>query len=887
MSSVMPLLKHNPSVQDPAVLEAITVQREPVIASLVDCVLDTDGGLRHQLLIGPRGMGKTHILSLVVSRVRDDERAGRIAIAWLDEDPWPIRSYDKFLAAILAKVAEQLEDPKLAEQAAELRSSDGTRWLEGEEALRQSLGDRRLVLLVENLDEVFRRIGSEGQARLRALLENWRQALVIATSPQLFEGVHQHESPFYGFFAITHLQELSLESATELMTRVAELRQDGVLLEYLRSDAALRRLAAVEALAGGHPRIWLLLSGCVSVDAIDELVPLFLEALDELTPYYQDRLRELSDQQQEIVVLLSEAGGALSNRALAERSGIAQNQIATIIRHLSDRGYVRSAEVPGDLVASGDNRMSYWELREPLMRLCLDVKQARGEPLRMVVAFLRAWYGSRLLDELVRLPAEAKLAKTYVREAFRSLDETIPMAVIFRGSPGEVLSRAEAGLSVAPDRNELRLAQTVGLMADNRYEEARQAIEELRGVPGVPLDLLQLQLLLASHALEEIDSDALVEQVGTIIAAAGDDPNVAIIGGLLYVVGDRADEALATFESAADLAPSDMRGTWGRALALQSLGRHEEALEGLAQMAERFPDVGSVRGLIGDSLSELGRHEEALATFAKAVELEPENAGTRAQMGEELLALKRAEEAVEAFDRAIDLDPDSAMLQARKAAALIVADRSEEALEALDRASELEPDSAITAATRAAVLISLDREREALEAMRQAVELDPVNARLRMLFAEWTLSAGDAANGLRILREAVASADPANGEKPVPDAEFLCRTTWRVFEAGEQRRELLAGIAEVCVAAGAADELGRGLVNSIPLFVDEEVPIRDAEAWIEDWESVPGISTLEIPIRMLRAALEWKRDKDRAHLLDLPSEQREILAGLLQEATVE
>ena len=147
--------------------------------------------------------------------------------------------------------------------------------------------------------------------------------------------------------------------------------------------------------------------------AIDQLVPLFLEALDDLTPYYQDRLRELGDQQQELVVLLCEAGGARTNRTLAESSGIAPNQVASILRTLADRGYVRNAVLPDNLSA-GDRRRTHWELREPLMRLCLDVKRSRGEPLRIVVEFLREWYGARLLDETVELPSDADLAMSYV-----------------------------------------------------------------------------------------------------------------------------------------------------------------------------------------------------------------------------------------------------------------------------------------------------------------------------------------------------------------------------------------------------------------------------------------------------------------------------------------
>ena len=295
---------------------------------------------------------------------------------------------------------------------------------------------------------------------------------IIASAAQLFEGIQRHNSPFYGFFAVTHLKELSLESATELMRRVADLRGNEEVLRFLDTDAAKRRLRAIEAMAGGHPRVWLLLAGCVSVEAIDELVPLFLEALDDLTPYYQSRLKELGEQQQELIVLLGEDGGALTNRALAERSGIPQNQVAGILRQLLQANYVRHADVPADL-AGGDRRMTYWELREPLMRLCLDVKQSRGKPLRMVVEFLRAWYGSRLLDELARLPDSAQLAAIYAQEAFRGLEGTLTLDELLRGSPGEILARTEIGLALTPDDRSLHIAKVEALLQERRFAEAR------------------------------------------------------------------------------------------------------------------------------------------------------------------------------------------------------------------------------------------------------------------------------------------------------------------------------------------------------------------------------------------------------------------------------
>jgi tetratricopeptide (TPR) repeat protein len=761
VKDVVPLLKHSPSAQDPEILEEITVQREPLVAGLVKAALDVEGGPRHQLLIGPRGIGKTHIVSLVARRLRVERSRHPVVVAWLREDPWQIRSYEKFLGEIISRLAIDIAEPDLAGQSERIRSGGPEAELEGEQLLREVVGRARLILLVENLDEIFRKIGANGQARFRAFAEDWRQLLIIGTAPQLFEGVQLHESPFYGFFAITHLEELSLDSARELMLRIAELREDAKLAEFLRSDVATRRLAAVEALAGGHPRVWLLLSGCVSIQAIDDLVPLFLEALDELTPYYQARLRELGDQQQELIFLLSEAGGAMSNRELADRSGLPQNQVASMVRQLDDRGYIRRATVPKE-VAGGDERMSYWELREPLMRLCLDVKHSRGEPLRMVVEFLRAWYGPRLLDELAALPASAELATTYVTEALRSFDEPFSSVDLFEGTPGEIVARAERGLSLLPDRLELRMAKATGLVLQGRLDEGEAECQRLieSEEPGPARIAYQLQKLFVRRmAGKPVDEEGLAAEFLELYEASPEDRAIVILTGkaladlrhyedavrvlpralaldpeesqlwnafgvsLLHL--ERFEEAVEAFERVIELSPDEEEAYGRRGESLRNLDRPEEALESFREAARINPGDYRAFQSIGLTLVDLGQDEEALAALGQAGELEPANARLESQRSMVLRRLGRHEEAVQALDRAIELDPEASLFHERRGILLNEMGHYEDALEAFSRARDLEPDRAAVHSNWGVVLTNLRRYEEALVAFLKAYELNP------------------------------------------------------------------------------------------------------------------------------------------------------------------
>lgn len=1083
VTEAITLFKHNPSAQRPEILEEITVQREELITKLIDTALDGDE-LRHQLLVGPRGMGKTHLLSLIASRIRARPK-DEIVVAWLDEDAWTIRTYNKLLAEMLGFVGETL-DPGLEREAEKLRTNSVGDSEEGEAALREALGERRLLLLVENLDRIFRKIGVEGQARFRDFVDGWGRLLIFGTAPQRFDAVTGEGAPFRDFFEVTELEELTIGSAMELMRKIAKLNRDQELLRYLNDDRAKKRFAAIEALAGGHPRIWLLFAGCISVEAIDDLVPLFLNALDELTPYYQARLAELGDQQQELVVLLSEAGGALSNRALAERSGIAQNQVATMLRQLTEKGYVRPAKVPDELDI-GDNRMSFWELREPLMRLCLDVKKSRGEPLRMIIEFLRAWYGVAILDELVRLPAEAELATAYASEAFRILDEEITFANLLRGSPSEVLERAEVALSLRPEP-EFQLAKVAALFMKADFLGAKGELEDLvkSAPPGLPKASVNLQLAVARRALgEPVDLESVAEDLRTVQEEAEDLSSAAGFAASVFSLFDLHEDALVAYAKAVELAPDEPQLQAGLGATLEQVGRAEEALQPLAKAVELEPEdfahhyrFGIALGNLGDhekaldsftkatelnpahaqshsnrsiALRNLGRDAEALAALDKAVELDPEDAALRDRRARVLDALGRYEEALENFDRAAELDPRNASIHSNRGAtfakmfrwdaavdafaaavevdprnpvyranygaALQALHRLDEALLALTAASEMEPDSAVfhvrrglilhglqrfeeavaaygkaieldpseaptwnnrgvslsslerfeealESFTKAAeldpssatyrgnqgsalgnlerfeealdalasavelapqaadlharigyVLDDLDRHEEALaafakaldldpddsfvhngqansllalgrlpeaeQAARRAIELDPGNSTLRFTLAEAVFASGNFKEGLVALREALAVWEKDGGGDPPGDPDLLCKILWNI-RGNQELAEALAAIVAAYVAAGAVDELARGIVSSIPLFIDEDAEESDAEAWVEAWADIqaPGI---EIPLSMMRAALAWKRDHDRAHLLELPLEQRQILIDLLAQ----
>jgi ATP/maltotriose-dependent transcriptional regulator MalT len=131
--TIVPLLRFTPRALPPEDLEAIFIKREPLATTVVESVqlLRQGRGVRHHLFFGPRGVGKTHLISIVANRLAADTKlADKVVVSWLPEDNWAIFDYDTLISQI--------------GEAAGLGAKT-------DEDLIQELAGRKLVVVIENL----------------------------------------------------------------------------------------------------------------------------------------------------------------------------------------------------------------------------------------------------------------------------------------------------------------------------------------------------------------------------------------------------------------------------------------------------------------------------------------------------------------------------------------------------------------------------------------------------------------------------------------------------------------------------------------------------------------------------------------------------------------
>ncbi|NJL68507.1 MAG: MarR family transcriptional regulator, partial [Microcoleus sp. SM1_3_4] len=410
----------------PETLEAILVQRHELANYLVENIRESalTANKHYPLLIGPRGIGKTHLVSLIYHRVSQmEDLQDKLLIAWLREEEYGIASFLDLLIAILRAIGKEYP----AAYRTQLHDAvEGLYELSAEDAesvaaqlLRDFIGNRVLLLIVENLDDVFSGLGDIGQKQFRAYLQNHGFLTILATSQSLFDGIESRDKPFYGFFYTHNLKELELDDAVALLHQIASLEGKSELADFIQNSTGRDRIKVVHFLSGGSPRIYMVFSDfLVNRESLNQLVETFIAMLDDLTPYYQDRMKYISNQQRKIVDFLADLRRAAPVKEIAKRCFISQQTASSQLKDLRQKGYVKSEEI---------GRESWYELREPLMRFCLEVKKQRNEPVRLFVDFLRVWYTREELQQRLGLRmADVDFADKESRFEYRENLQPIP-----------------------------------------------------------------------------------------------------------------------------------------------------------------------------------------------------------------------------------------------------------------------------------------------------------------------------------------------------------------------------------------------------------------------------------------------------------------------------
>jgi tetratricopeptide (TPR) repeat protein/DNA-binding CsgD family transcriptional regulator len=859
MTGELFLSRFTPSMMGADVLEKVFVQRGDIADRITEVVREgiLTPSKHHTLVIGSRGIGKTHLLSLVHNRIsRQEDLGDRVRIAWLREEEWGVASFLDFLYRILRALAARYGDDVLREQTETLFSiSLKTAERRAADLLRAFIEGRSLLLIAENLDSIFSGLGKKGQQRLRAYLQEESSWTILGSSQALFSGVTLYESPFYGFFDIHHLQELTVDDAARLIHNIAELANDSELAAYVQSESGRARIRAVHHLAGGNHRVYMILSEFLTRDNLDQLVEPFLRMMDDLTPYYQARMEQLSPQQRKIIDLLCSVRGAVPVREIAKRCFISPQTASSQLKDLRERGYVDSTPIGRD---------AYYELSEPLMRLALEVKNQRNGHVRLFLDFLRHWYApAELADLLARTPGEHVLEREYLQLVLReepnaSEDPQVndllreANALFRRGRWAAIIPYAEKLVNYRGAAADWALLGSC-LGYSKRYEEAVSALDRALGMDDSNPDILLARSLAAVGLGRTGEAFAGVSKVIAMDPSNG--RAYAMLGAILHEMG-RNDEAVAAYDRCVELAPK-LEAAWTqRSALLLRLRREEEGLASTLAGLAAVPQSAELYSIKGDVLTRLYRLDDAIAAYDAALKIKPSHANSLRGKAISLAFKLQDPEALQTAQEAYALKREDSAVTWLVGRQLVRVGDYASALPFLQKAERLGMDKALVWQHQAYALLCLGRISETMDAIDH-----------------W-LSSADSAEDLneptlRLLGELFTQTvvETISSESARKIAVKL-RSSYELYNFS-------------AVLSSSLTKFGRVLVNPV-------VSLVHSRRWEHLWREVLGHhDEFKLTLRLMYTLISYREDGDPRTLLRLPMEERRIAEEMLESAVAE
>ena len=300
-------------VTSPERLRRTTVARAHMLDNAIESLRGSVGrtSKNHLLFIGPRGIGKTHLLSCIEDAVQSDQSlAASVVVVRFPEESNQTLSFADFLIGMCGILKEVLEDePLWSELYAKVRTEEDDAKVADTlvPAVRKEnrRRGRTLLIMLENLGEILgRQIRDKNDtASLRKFLMADNGCLLLATAPLHFDGITDIGQPFYDFFDIQILESLNFEETVEVIRRNLECDERTDVLETL--DEIRPRLQALYQMTGGNPRLTMMLYELIVHESVTGIQNQFHLLLDRISPFYQGRLNDLPPGQRALLECLA------------------------------------------------------------------------------------------------------------------------------------------------------------------------------------------------------------------------------------------------------------------------------------------------------------------------------------------------------------------------------------------------------------------------------------------------------------------------------------------------------------------------------------------------------------------------------------------------------
>ena len=743
MKTLTPIAIYHPARLDPDSFLASFVARGEFAAFLLDKLRHMPAVADHQIVIGPRGMGKTSMLRrLAIGIARDPELSARYIPLGFREEQYNVRALDAFwrnCAEALAEWCESSGKPDLAQEIDRSLLSDIWRQSQTAQeaflALTQRLGGRP-VLFIDNLDLILDALTEEQNWELRRALQAPGGPIVFGAAPQMLRQGADRKAAFYEFFQPHMLEPLTETELLQCIGHLADARGEAgkPVREVLASDP--QRIRTLHTLTGGNPRVLALLYQLLERTE-SETVFADLEALlDQMTPFYKARIEEYqTDLQRAVIDAIALNWDPISAHDLSAATAVDITTISSQLSRFKRDGMVEDVQTSGA-------RAGY-QLVERFFNIWYLMRHGTRRTRQRIywlTAFLTSFYAPA---ELLRMRSDAIDGRSRQHplyrealEAIAALEEKADSPDIFDRREGHAVGDKDFGKKEGPEGEAWALFSEAFRLGELGQSEDEIAIyDEIVSRFG-DAEELELRVTVAralvnkGFRLSELgrtdDESAIYDEIVSRFGDAEDLELRVQVARSLFNKGlrfgglDRAEDEIAVYDEVVsrfgEAEEPELRVRVARALVnkgfrLGRRGRTEDEIAVYDEVVSRFGDAekselresaaramfnkGVRLGRLGRTEDEIAVYDEVVSRFGDAEELELRIVVARALFNKSrtLGALGRSEEAIAAYDEVVGRIGDAEELELRivvaralfnKSGALGSLGRSEEAIAAYD-----------------------------------------------------------------------------------------------------------------------------------------------------------------------------------------------------------
>jgi tetratricopeptide (TPR) repeat protein len=373
-----------------------TVGRKEMLDDLLEKLernAEKKGG-QHYLFIGPRGIGKTHFLTLIETAIKTNESLHkRYTVIRFPEENNRILSFADILLGITEILGEVTDDSdwrQLYRSTSEIeKDEDIIDTIVPRLRQYQKQTGRTLLILLENIAALFTEQIKQEQDihRFRTFLMDTPCSTLVGTSPVYFPSLYDIKSPLYDFFDIQVLEDLTEEQTLEMIRRNLDWEDCTALLKEF--DSLTPKIRTIHIMTGGNPRLIMMLYELVAHDNLLDVKIQFQKLLDQISPFYQDRMKDLAPQER--ALLETVALNRLEPRTpanIAKYLRKSPQQTSSLLRRMTNAGYLTVSENPQD------KRSRIYRIKEGFFDLWLAMSESRIQRKRLgyLVEFFEMYF---------------------------------------------------------------------------------------------------------------------------------------------------------------------------------------------------------------------------------------------------------------------------------------------------------------------------------------------------------------------------------------------------------------------------------------------------------------------------------------------------------------